>query len=56
VPFSSQSFGEQSAEAGAGTGDENYLFGIHNFLPIGCYGESSLMPDARQVDTIQGHR
>jgi hypothetical protein len=29
VPFTRQSFGEQSAEAGAGTGDGNHFLGIH---------------------------
>jgi len=29
VPFASQRIGEQSAEASAGTGDENHLLGIH---------------------------
>jgi hypothetical protein len=32
VPFTSQSFGEQSAEAGAGAGDENHLLGIHDYF------------------------
>src|SRR6267154_2776887 len=34
VPFPSQSIGEQSAKAGAGTGDENHLLGIHGHLLV----------------------
>jgi hypothetical protein len=30
VSFTSQGIGEQSAEPGAGTGDENHLLGIHD--------------------------
>jgi len=30
VPFASECFGEQSAKAGTGTGDENYLLGMHD--------------------------
>ena len=30
MPFASQGINEQSAEAGAGTGDENHLLGIHD--------------------------
>jgi hypothetical protein len=30
VTFASQGFCEQSAEAGAGAGDENHLLGIHD--------------------------
>jgi hypothetical protein len=30
VSFTSQGIGEQSAEPGAATGDENHLLGIHD--------------------------
>ena len=35
VPLTSQRFGEQPAEAGAGAGNENHLLGIHDLrLPM----------------------
>ena len=34
VPFTSQGIGEESAEAGAGAGDENHLLGIHERLLV----------------------
>jgi hypothetical protein len=33
-PFTSQGIDEQSAEAGAGTGDENRLLGIHDLCLV----------------------
>jgi len=33
-PFTGQGIGEQSAEAGAGTGDENHLLGIHDLCLV----------------------
>ena len=40
-PFASQGIGEQSAKAGAGTGDENHLLGIHSHLLV-VISETSL--------------
>jgi hypothetical protein len=51
VPFTSQGFGEQSAEAGAGAGDENHLPGIHDYSSLWRYRETCLMPEAKQFDT-----
>ena len=38
-------------EAGAGTGDENHLLGIHDHPSLWRYRELSLMPEAKQFDT-----
>jgi len=46
VPFASQGIGEQSAKAGAGTGDENHLLEIHSH-PLVVISEASLK---RQFD------
>jgi hypothetical protein len=45
VPFTSQGFGEQSAEAGTGAGDENHLPGIHDYPSLWRYREISWMPE-----------
>jgi hypothetical protein len=34
MPFTSQGIGEKSAKAGAGTGDDNHLLGIHDHLSL----------------------
>ena len=39
VPFASQRFGEQSAKAGAGAGDKNYLLGTHDHPLFWAYSE-----------------
>src|SRR6266478_4905655 len=51
VPFPSQGIGEQSAEAGAGAGDENHLLGIHNHSSLCRYRELGLMPEAKRLGT-----
>jgi hypothetical protein len=50
VPFTSQGFGEYSAEAGAGAGDESYLLGIHDH-PSLRLPWAGLMPEVKQLVT-----
>ena len=48
VPFTSQGFREQSAEAGAGTGDENHLLGLHDHPSWWRYCGVSLMLEEKR--------
>jgi hypothetical protein len=51
LPFTGQGIGEQSAEAGAGAGDENHLLGIHDYPSLWRYRKISLMPEVKRVAT-----
>jgi hypothetical protein len=51
MPFTGQGIGEQSAEAGAGAGDENHLFGIDDYPSLWRYRKISLMREVRRVAT-----